>query len=190
MTAVSPGVQAEVGETHDLVRHHVAGADDQLHPVIDLFNGELGHLPALVHGHGEELTAAALHQDAVDAWSIRLLKSRSWLTRSREPSSLKRVMAGVRYAAFIENPPCSAGKPGLISACASLKIIAYAPKMAAKHEQYNRLAADVKGGSANLSSFGTDRGGALPWERPSWRSQVSLLLGEGVHVRLAACMKM
>ena len=60
-------VQAEVGKADDLVRHHVAGADDQLHPVIHRFDGEFGHLPALVHGHGEELTAAALHQDAVHA---------------------------------------------------------------------------------------------------------------------------
>ena len=41
--------------------------DDQLHPVVDLLDGEFGHLPALVHGHGEKLAAAALHQDAVYA---------------------------------------------------------------------------------------------------------------------------
>ena len=60
-------VQAEVGKADDLVRYHVAGADDQLHPVVDLLDGEFGHLPALVHGHGEKLAAAALHQDAVYA---------------------------------------------------------------------------------------------------------------------------
>ena len=35
-------------------------------------------------------------------WSMRLLNRRSWLARSSVPSSLKSVMAGVRYAAFIE----------------------------------------------------------------------------------------
>ena len=38
-------------------------------------------------------------------FSIRLLNSFSWLTRSRLPSSLNRVMAGVKYAAFIMRHP-------------------------------------------------------------------------------------
>ena len=34
--------------------------------MIHRLNGELGHLAALVHGHGEKLAGAALHQDAVN----------------------------------------------------------------------------------------------------------------------------
>ena len=62
---VGTGVQAVVGERNDLVGHHAGGTDDQLGAVGNLFDGKAGHLPALLHIHGEELAGAALHQDAI-----------------------------------------------------------------------------------------------------------------------------
>ena len=63
---ISPGIQAEIGKIYDLVRHHVAGADDELDPAVHRLNGKLGHLPALIHWHGKKFAGAALHQNAVN----------------------------------------------------------------------------------------------------------------------------
>ena len=67
-------LQAVVGKVHDLIRHHAAGADDQLHPVIHPLNGKPGHFPALIHGHGEELAGAALHQNSVNAFFDQIVE--------------------------------------------------------------------------------------------------------------------